>query len=491
MINYEMYCRIRELHAGRGLNAGQIAAEVGLDEKTVAKWLAAPSYAAQPRKRRGGLLDRWRTEVARLLEAHSYSAVQILQRLRQQGYTGGYTVVKDLVRQLRPPTTSAFLTLSFAPGECAQADWGVWSSVTVGGTRRQLSFFVMVLCYSRMLYVEFTLSQTLEHYLACHQHAFEYFGAVPSAVMIDNAKTAVLERPPLGPPLFHPRYLDFARHYGFEIKACGVRKPHEKGRVENAVGYVQKGFLRGLVTDPYSALNPAVRHWLETVANVRIHGQTRERPLDLFQEEKPHLKPLGLQPYDVGNVRLVRASNRCRVVLDTNHYSVPPRFASARLSLRVYPERLDIYHQDQLVARHPRSYDRNQDIENPEHVSQLLQQRRQANEQRLLLRFLALSPSAEPYYRQLQERRFNYRQHVAKIVALSEIYGGDKVARAIEDALSFQAFSCEYIANILQQRDRPAHEPGALHLTRSSDLLELDTQQPDLSIYDPPNPSPS
>ncbi len=491
MINYEMYARIRQLGRERGLNAGQIAAELALDEKTVAKWLAAESYGPRPRKRRVRQLDRWRPEVARLLETHGYSAVQILQRLRLRGYSGGYTAIKDLVRQLRPPPATAFLTLSFAPGECAQADWGTWGSVTVGSTRRQLSFFVMVLCYSRMLYVEFTLSQALEHFLSCHQRAFEFFGAVPSAIMVDNAKTAVLQRPPLGAPVFNPRYLDFARHYGFEIKACGVRKPHEKGRVENAVGYVQKGFLRGLVTDPYAALNPAAQHWLETVANVRVHGQTRQRPADLFLKEKPFLKPLGLQPYDVGSVRLVRATNRFRVTLDTNDYSVPARYAGARLSLRVYPERLRICHADQLVAQHTRCYDRNQDIELPEHVSQLLLQRRRASEQRLLARFMALSACAEPYYRQLQERRFNYRQHVAKIVALSEIYGPDKVARAMEDALSFQAFSCEYIANILQQRDRPAQEPGALHLTRASDLLELETQPPDLSIYDPPNPSES
>lgn len=490
MISYPMYCQLRQLHRERGLHAGQIASETGLDEKTVAKWLAAEKYAPRPRKRRVSQLDRWRSEVARLLESHAYSAVQILQRLRQQGYTGGYTAVKDLVRQLRPPAPAAFLTLAFAPGECAQVDWGAWGSVTVGSTRRQLSFFVMVLCYSRMLYVEFTLSQTLEHFLACHQHAFEYFGAVPLAVMIDNAKTAVLERPLLGAPVFNPRYLDFARHYGFEIKACGVRKPHEKGRVENAVGYVQKGFLRGLATDPYSALNPAVRHWLETVANLRIHGQTQQRPLDLFQKEKPHIRPLGLQPYDVGSVRLVRATNRFRVVLDTNRYSVPAEYASARLSLRVYPERLRVYHQDKLVAEHPRSYDRHQDFENPDHVRELLQQRQRANHQRLLMRFMTLSPCAEEYYRQIQERRFNPRHHLAKIIALSDIYGNDKVARALEDALAFQAFSCEYIANILQQRERQLPEPGPLHLTRRADLLELDTQPPDLSIYETPPPQP-
>lgn len=488
MISYELYCRIRHLHQERGLTAAQIASELSIDEKTAAKWMAVESYRPRAKVKRPTKLDAWRSEVARMLECHPYSAVQILQRLKERGYTGSYTIVKDLVRELRPTRCAAFLTLSFAPGECAQVDWGNWGSVAMGSTRRQLSFFVMVLCHSRMMYVEFTLSQSLEHFLDCHQHAFEFFGGAPAEVMVDNCKTAVLARPMVGAPVLNPRYLDFANHYGFKIKPCGVRRGNEKGRVENAVGYVQKNFLRGLSTDPYHALAPAVRLWLDATANVRIHGQTRQKPVDLFQLEKPRLKPLTLQPYDVGIVRLVRATNRFRVVLDTNRYSVPAEYASARLSLRTYPERLLVYHQDKLVAEHVRSYDRNQDFENPDHVRVLLQQRRKANEQRLLMCFLALSSCAETYYRQLQERRFNPRHHVARIVALSEIYGVEKVARAMEDAVFFQAFSCEYIANLLQQRDRQLPEPGALHLTRRSDLLELDTQQPDLSIYEPPQP---
>jgi hypothetical protein len=189
-------------------------------------------------------------------------------------------------------------------------------------------------------------------------------------------------------------------------------------------------------------------------------------------------------PYDIAAIRHVRANNRFRVALDSNLCSVPSEYAGARLTLKVYPDRLCMYDENNLIASHPRSYDRHQDIENPDHPRALLQQRRAAREQRLLMRFLTLSPRAEAYYQQLTTRRMNPRHHIRQIVALNEIYGTEKLARAIEDAFTYQAFSCEYIANILEQRERVLPQPGALHLTRRQDLLELEIPEPDLSIYD-------
>ncbi len=220
------------------------------------------------------------------------------------------------------------------------------------------------------------------------------------------------------------------------------------------------------------------------IANVRIHGETRKKPIELFQEEKPHLLPLPPHPFDIAAVHQVRASSQFRVAFDSNRYSVPAQYAGARLTLKAYPDRLCIYHENDLIARHPRSFDRHQDFEDPDHPKPLLAQRQKARDQSLFLRFLALSPKATDYYRELDNRRMNPRHHVQKIVALSEIHGPDKVRRAIEDAFTFQAFSCEYIANLLEQRARLLPEPGALHLTRREDLLEIDVQQPDLSIYE-------
>jgi len=216
-----------------------------------------------------------------------------------------------------------------------------------------------------------------------------------------------------------------------------------------------------------------------------VHGATRQKPVELFPAEKPAMLPLPAQPYDTGTPRPVRASNRFRVVVDTNRYSVPAEYAGARLLLKSYADRLCLYHNGELVARHVRRYDRHQDVEDPDHPKALLAQRHAAREQRLLMQFLKLSPKAEDYHRQLAQRRMNPRHHLRQIVALSEIYGRDKVARAIEDAFLCQAFGCHYIANILEQRERILPEPGALHLTRRQDLLDLELPEPDLSIYDP------
>lgn len=189
-------------------------------------------------------------------------------------------------------------------------------------------------------------------------------------------------------------------------------------------------------------------------------------------------------PYDIGRITSQRASKQFRVALDTNHYSVPAEYASQRVSVKAYPERVCIYHQDKLIARHVRSYDRRLDIEDPDHPKALLAQRCNAREQRLLMRFLSLSRHAQVYVEGIEQRRANPRHHLRKIVALSEIYGMDALDRAIQDGIAFAAYSCEYIANILEMRARETPESGALHLTRRQDLLDIEIAPPDLSLYE-------
>lgn len=259
----------------------------------------------------------------------------------------------------------------------------------------------------------------------------------------------------------------------------------KKGRVENGVGYVKKNFLNGLDIPSFAAVNPAAVAWRDTVANVRVHGETQRKPLDLFAEEKARLKPLPAVPYDCAVIRPIGANGCCYVVLDTNRYSVPHLYASQNLTLKLYPDQLLLFHNEKLIASHTRSYDRRQKIRNPDHLKELETQRKAARDQTLLLRFLALSPHAEAFARKLEEKRLNSRHHIQKIVALSEIYGPAKIDRALQDALTFQAYGCEYIANILEQRERPTVAPGALHLTRRQDLLDLDLPPADLTPYEP------
>jgi transposase len=465
------------------LTIAQTARSLGLHRSTVAIWLARARFARRRGQSRRSKLDPFKPSITRLLDTHPYSAQQIFQRLREEGYRGGVSILRDYVRRIRPPRRPVYLKLHFAPGECAQADWGAFGSVAVGNTRRRLSFFVMVLAFSRQMYVEFTLSQTMEHFLACHEHAFSAFGGVPAKVMVDNLKSAVLQRLAGVAPVFNPRYLDFARHHGFAIEPCNVARGNEKGRVESGVGYVKKNFLNGLELTEFAAIQAAAQVWLDTIANLRIHGETQQRPIDLLRQERPHLGLLNPHPYDIARTYMSIASSQFRITLDTNHYSVPVSYAHRKLAVKAYPDRICIYFDNQLIARHPRHYGRHQDIEDPDHAKPLIAQRRRAGEQRLLMRFLALSPDAAAYYDGLEQRRFNARHHLRKILALAEIYPVDLVARAISDGLAFEAFSAEYIANILETRARALPEPGPLQLTRRHDLLDIDIDPPDLNDY--------
>ena len=482
MVDYETYSKIKS-YDKEGLNAGQIADKLQLDSRTVTRWLLAKSYRQRGSVPKKSKLDPYKEEIINLLERHAFSATQIYQRITESGFVGGYTTVKTYVRQVRPKRPAAFLSLAFAPGECAQVDWGIYKTIEVGGSRRKLNFFVMVLSHSRMMYVQFSLAQSMEHFLDCHQRAFEFFGGVPEDIMIDNLKTGVIRRITGQDIVFNPKYLDFAQHYGFTIKACGVRKGNEKGRVENGVGYVKKNFLNGLEITQFEALNPAISHWMENIANIRIHGETRQKPVDLWPDDKAKMRPLPVYAYDIARLLSVKATKLFRVTLDTNRYSVPAEYASQALTLKIYPERLCIYYQEKLIARHIRSFDRHQDIEDPDHPKELLAQRRKAQDQKIFQRFIALSPKAGDYYNKLDQKRLNAKIHVRKIVGLSEIYGIDATARAMADSFVYDAFSSEYIANLLEQQKNKLPQASALHLTRSSDLLTITLDEPDLSIY--------
>ena len=257
VVDYETYCQIRDHLGHQRLTVAQTARALGLHPRTVAKWAGTQQFRPRAGVARASKLDPFKGQIVRWLDAHAYSAQQIFQRLGEAGYEGGISIVKDYVCRVRPRHQEAFLKLDFAAGECAQIDWGEWGTIAVGSTRRRLSFFLMVLCYSRLMYLEFTVSQKMEFFLACHENAFAAIGGVPSRLMVDNLKSAVLQRLVGAAPVFNPKYLDFSRHWGFEISPCNVRAGQEKGRVENGIGFVKKNLLAGLELADFSAMKPA------------------------------------------------------------------------------------------------------------------------------------------------------------------------------------------------------------------------------------------
>lgn len=484
----EQYLEIRRLHE-EGLSRRAIARRLGIHRRKVRQALSSEQLPKRQSLRRGSMIDPFRGWMLAKLQLYpELTAARLHAMLREQGFAGSYSLVKQAVAEIRPRLTVVYQSLSFEPGAAAQVDWGVWKSVAVPGGVRRLSFFTMVLCHSRMLYAEFFFGEALEYWLAAHRNALEYFGGVPEQVIVDNCKTAVIKPGRNGrEPTLNEAYEDFAGHYGFQIIACTPGRPNEKGRVENAVGFTKTSFLGGREPSVPAAINPALRHWLGNVANTRTHRTTRTRPVDTFlEEEKPALNPLPATPHHCAAITNCVATSTCRVNVDTNRYSIDPQFASQRLRLSRYAERIEICDaKGNIAGTHPRNFGRAQEIVDPAHQEALSHFGRRAHQNRQISAFLGLGSHAANYLAQLKDKRVDYLNHVRQINAQAEIYGRDDVARAIADANEHHAYAADYILNLLAARQRlakPAQQP--LHVTRNIDLLNLDIDPPDLSVYE-------
>lgn len=490
-MSIEEYLEIRRLH-DEGLTCRAIARRLGIHRRKVRKALASETVPKTKRSRRASIIDEHRGWIMAKLQLYpELSAARLHHMLRDQGFTGSYTLVREAVAQLRPRLKPVYQSLSFQPGESAQVDWGVWKSIPVEGGTRRLSFFTMVLCYSRMLYAEFFFGETIEYWLSAHQNAFEYFQGVPQRVMVDNCKTAVITPKsridPSQKPVLNEAYATFAQHYGFTIDPCTPGRPNEKGRVEKAVAYIKSAFLAGRQASVPEIINSPLRQWLDDTANVRTHRTTLRRPADHFAEsEKSTLKPLPASPHPCAAISQCVANSCCRVTVDANRYSIAPQFASQRLILHRYADRVVLYDvNEKRAADHIRCFGRGCEIVAPEHAEALTYFNRRTDQNRQISRFLSLGSAAADYLAMLKEKRVDYVRHVRQINAQRDIYGRDCVARALADAHLHGAYAADYILNLLAARSRLKDLSDLpLHVPRHADLLKLEIESPNLDIYD-------
>ena len=371
------------------------------------------------------------------------------------------------LRQVRPAAREAFLTLKFEPGQMAEVDFAECGLVRVGGIRRKLYAFVMTLGYSRRVFVKFIMRMDMAHFLSCQREAWEYFGGVPREVMVDNCKVAVLHHPGgiYGPAQLNPRYADFAACYGFTVKPCTVRRPNEKGAVERSVGYLRTSLLNGLDTGEMSlaAVNEAGRRWQEEVADRRRLRDGCGTPMELFQAEAAALRPLPPLPYDCSVRSAVVSTVQCRVSFEGNRYSTPPSCAGVRLELAALPDFI-------RILRYA-------------HDCELLKRRKKSIRAMPAERFLALCPQAEAYLAELRRRRLDADVQLARIMALTTVYGDAAVTEAVKESMSMEAYGSEYVTNLLAWRRQLAPAPSPLHVPGREDILELEIRQPDLDIY--------
>lgn len=484
----DQWATIRRLFEVEHLARRQIARRLGIHRSTVKRALEAPQgapvrLAAVPRPLK---VDPYKAYLERRLEEFpELSAKKLLDDIRRQGYTGGYTQLKAFVAGIRKPSREVFLRLETLPGEQAQVDWAHCGTITIGNAKRKLSCFAMVLSYSRMLYLEFTLSQALEDFMRCHVHAFEFFSGIPKKILYDNLKTVVLSR--VGRDIrFHNTFLDFAGYHLFEPVPCNVRRGNEKGKIESGIRYIRVSFLEGYSILDWPSLQRDAAAWRDGTANIRIHGTTHERPCDRWLHEKPLLQKLPERPYDTALPHSVKATSQAFIHFERNRYSVPGPAAYKTLTLKASAHDLRIFDGQELLAEHTRSYEKFLTFEKPEHRKGMLASRRAAQAAKLQEAFQALSESAKAYLHGMLAAELHLPYHVAKIMELVSCFGKTEVLQAIDHALAFKAFGAPYIQNIIEQNRarRGAPELPPLSLPKKPEWTDLTVEEQDLGLYD-------
>lgn len=269
-----------------------------------------------------------------------------------------YEALRRLVRRIDPREAEVFVRVEVEPGSEAQVDFG-YAGLTLDetGAQRKTWVFVMTLSWSRHTYAELVYNQTVETWLECHRRAFEFFDAVPKRVVMDNLKAAITKAC-VEDPAVQRSYRECAEHYGFLIDPNPPRSPHLKGKVEKGgVHYVKRHFLAGRDPEPTDALNHKLLAWCLEIAGERVHGTTKERPLERFEQvEKAAMLPLPTEPYDLAVWKEVKLYRDCHVTFDKAYYSAPYRLVGRTLWARGGTRTVKLYTADhELVATHDRA----------------------------------------------------------------------------------------------------------------------------------------
>ncbi len=379
MLKMEDFLMIRDLYH-QGMTISQISRETGYNRRTIRKYITTQQPpVGQKRNSRSSKLNEYRDYINERIREYPISAARIYREIQDRGFTGKYTIVKDYIRQIRPKASiSAVYRYETKPGVQAQVDWGECNHIEVDGRLRRLYCFSMILGYSRMRYMEFTLSTDVYTLIQCHLHAFEYFGGYTSEILYDNIKQVILKRA-IRPKehTWNPKFEDFFSHYGFIPRLCKPYCPQTKGKIENAIGYMKRDFLLGSTFESFDDMSHQLRQWLSRV-NGTVHGTTHEIPVELQGSE--NLKSLTSVPvYVVRREELRKVTRDGYVSYQGNRYSVPFRYAGQSVLLEIQDNRITIRQGSECLCSHVLVPGRSRVVREKEHFKGLLSLAMQCN----------------------------------------------------------------------------------------------------------------
>jgi transposase len=485
MIDLETVARIRQLHYAEHWPVGTIARELGLHHETVQRALSdAPRARPAPKP---SLFDPYVDFVREVLGRHPrLPSTRLWHMLRERGCPLSVRQVRERVSGLRPSRREAFLTRRTFPAEEGQVDWASFGHLLIGAARRALSAFLLTLTYSRWFFLRFFLDQSLENFLRGHVYAFEDFHGVPRYCLFDNLRSAVLERH--GQAVrFNPRLLELASHYHFAPRACGPGRGSEKGAVERTVRYVRDSFFAARSFTTLEDLNRQALAWREEVSGARRWpGDDRKTVAQAFEEEAPHLLTLPTHRFETDLVVPARSEKTIYLRFDLNDYSIPPTLVGRPLTLIASETTVRILEGHSEVARHRRSYDRHQRIEDPDHIEALLAEKQRARGSTPRARLSNAVPAVEAFLQASFQRGESVAATTEKLLRLLDDYGAAELAAAVEESLSRQTPRLSSVAFLLARRRRAAQRRMALpvDLSRRPDLRDLYVKPHRSETYD-------
>jgi transposase len=440
LISHELEAQILRLYHNEKWPVGTIAEQLRVHHSAVER-VIEQAGVPKPACPRPSIVDPYMPFVLQTLSRYpSLTASRLLHMVRQRGYPGGPSHFRAIVSRHRPraPET-AYLRLRTLPGEQAQADWAHFGKLQVGRALRPLVAFVMVLSYSRAVFLRFFLGLHLSNFLRGHEHAFSRWGGSPRVILYDNLKSAVLER--VGDAIrFNPTLLGFSAHWRYEARPVAVARGNEKGRVERAIRFVRTSFFAARTYKDLHDLNRQAEDWAWGEAMDRPWPEDSSRTVrEAFAQERGKLLELAPNPFPTEERSEVHVGKTPYVRFDLNDYSVPHTFVRRTLVVLADEEVVRILDHSEVVATHRRSFDKHQQIEDPSHLEGLVAEKRQAHKHRGVHCLSHAAPASSGLLEQIAERGGNLGSAVSQLLGLLDAYGPEALEAAISEALRLGA----------------------------------------------------
>ncbi len=486
MITKEREAEIVRLRLAEKWKPGTIARYLHVHHSVVERVLTQKGLVDEESKARASMADPYIPFIRKILEEYpGIRASRVYEMVRERGYPGGPDHFRHIVSLHRPQKAQeAYLRLQTLPAEQAQVDWGHFGKMTIGAASRRLYAFVMVLSWSRQIFLRFYLSAAMSSFLRGHVEAFEFFSGVPRVLLYDNLKSAVLER--VGDIVhFHPTLLELSKHYRFEARPVAIARGNEKGRVERAIRYIRTSFFPARSWDSLEDLNAQATDWMTGAAAERLWVQDTSRQVrDVFAEEQNSLMAMPDTPFPCDERQEVHVGKTPYVRFDLNDYSVPHTYVRRTLTVVASLDTVRIVDGTNVIASHPRSWDRRKQIECKEHIDELVERKARARRERGMNRLIRAVPHAEALLAAAAERGANLGNMTARLLALLDSVPAADMDAAAAEAVAQKTPTVGAVRQILDQHraETGTAPPVSHHLDPRA--AEVVVRPHDLGVYD-------